>query len=234
MMPIRVFIGWDDREPAACAVLADSILRRARHPVAIVALRRAALAHLYTRPRGPTESTDFSLTRFLVPHLSGYEGLSLFLDCDILCQADLGELLLYPLAYPGKAVYVAQHDYVPKALTKFLDQEQTIYPRKNWSSVMLFDNARCRALTPDYLNHASGLELHRFAWLRDEQIGALPLEWNWLVGEYPPNATAKLLHYTNGGCWFPPTQDCDHADLWRAARDQILATADVCAPARSV
>lgn len=219
---LRIFIGWDSREPLAYAVLADSILRHASVPVSITPLSLSSLRRIYTRARGSTESTEFSLTRFLVPWLSSYAGMSLFLDCDMLCQADVLDLLLYPLADPGKAVYVVPHDYTPRDATKFLGQVQTAYPRKNWSSVMLFDNAKCTALTPEYVNTATGLELHRFQWLFDEQIGALPIDWNHLVGEYEPNERAKLLHWTLGGPWFPDHCEVDHAELWRAAYQRLL------------
>jgi hypothetical protein len=123
---------------------------------------------------------------------------------------------------PDVAVSVCQHDYVPKSTRKFLDQSQSTYPRKNWSSVMVFNNAQCQRLTRDYVNTATGLMLHRFWWLDDVQIGALPLTWNWLVDEYVPNPDAQMLHYTNGGPWFEATADCDHADRWRAAREEML------------
>lgn len=223
MEHFQVFVGWDSREPIAFAVLADSILRKATYPVSITPLNLSALRPFYTRERGPAESTEFSRTRFLVPFLSGYRGHSLFVDCDMLCQADVHTLLLYALTAPEKAVHVVQHDYTPKDTTKFLGQAQTAYPRKNWSSVMLFDNAKCTALTPAYVNSASGLDLHRFNWLEnDALIGELPKSWNWLVGEYEPNPLAALLHYTIGGPWFDAYADCDHADLWFAARDRML------------
>jgi hypothetical protein len=219
---LQVFIGWDSREPAAAAVLAHSILTRAEKPVWIMPLTRKAVSHLYTRPRGPLESTEFSMTRFLVPYLSGYEGWSLFLDCDMLCRTNIWDVMLYPLVDPGKAVYVAQHPpYTPvSGDTKFLGQPQTSYPRKNWSSVMLFDNARCKTLTPDYVNTASGLDLHRLNWA--ESIGSLPLEWNWLVGQYAHNDAAKILHYTDGTPCLPGYEACDHADLWHAEKAAML------------
>lgn len=212
MMPFRVFVGFDDRETVAYHVLCESIRRHASKPVSITPLVRSQLA--FTRARGPLESTDFAFTRFLVPHLVNYEGLALFLDCDMLVKADVWELLFYPAAYPDKAVFVAQHDYVPKTNTKFLGQTQTVYPRKNWSSVMLFNARHCTALTPEYVHTATGQDLHRFAWLEDDKIGALPLYWNWLVDEYPHNDQAKNLHYTLGGPWFPDTANCDHQEDW--------------------
>jgi hypothetical protein len=220
---LNIFIGWDSRETIAYSVLADSIIRRASIPVTIAPLRLSALKMIYTRGRGPTESTEFSLTRFLVPYLSHYRGLSLFMDCDMLVQGDIADVLLYALVHPNKAVHVCQHDYTPRAGAKFFGQVQTAYPRKNWSSFMLFNNARCCALTPEYVNTASGLDLHRFNWLSgDDDIGSLPLDFNWLVGEYAPNDRARVLHWTLGGPWLPDYEDCEHAELWRQSLRQMF------------
>jgi hypothetical protein len=214
---LQVYIGFDPREEIAFHVLAHSILERSSAPVSIVPLDKRKLLHLYTRPRGPTESTEFALTRFLVPLLSEFRGWSLFMDCDMLCRSDVAALFAESARQPDKAVLVCEHDYVPKSERKFLDQVQTRYPRKNWSSLMLFNNERCRALDAEYVNRASGLELHRFAWLDDALIGSLALEWNWLVDEYPYRADARIVHFTRGGPWFPQFQDCDYAEEWRAA-----------------
>lgn len=224
---LNVFIGFDPKETVAYHVLAHSILRRASIPVSIAPLMQSQLGGIYTRERGPTESTQFSLTRFLVPALSAYRGWSLFMDCDMLCLADIAELAGWIERAPDKALLVCQHDYTPKTERKFLDQVQTKYPRKNWSSLMLFNNARCAALTPAYVNSASGLDLHRFRWLEDAAIGSLPLEWNWLVGEYPPTPAAKIVHYTLGGPYFDDYRDCDYADEWR----EELRLATYAAPA---
>ena len=212
---LNVYIGYDPNETVAYHVLAHSILRRASIPVSIAPLMRSQLGAMYRRERGPTESTEFSLTRFLVPALSEFRGWSLFIDCDMLCLADVAELAAVIPQSGDKAVLVCQHDYVPRTERKFLDQVQTKYPRKNWSSLMLFNNERCRALTPDYVNAASGLELHRFQWTEDARIGSLPLEWNWLVGEYEHTPAAKIVHYTLGGPYFDDYRDCDYASEWR-------------------
>jgi hypothetical protein len=215
--PLRIFIGWDSQEPIAFSVAVSSLMRHARYPVIFTPLIQNTLlaAGVYTRERQPNEATEFSLTRFLVPFLSNYEGYSLFLDCDVLARADVHDLLLYALAAPDKAIHVVQHDYVPKSADKFGGHVQTRYAKKNWSSVMLFDNAKCTALTPEYVNTATGLELHRFQWLEsDVQIGSLPLEWNHLVGEYQPNPDAKLIHYTLGTPCFVEYAACEHADAW--------------------
>ena len=219
---LRVFIGWDSREPVAAAVLMHSILARASAPVSLIPLTLASVAPFYRRPRAATESTEFSFTRFLVPYLSRYQGYSVFMDCDMLCQVDLWSLVEHIDAQPDKAVLVCPHDYIPKTATKMDGQVQTVYPRKNWSSLMVFQNAKCHALSREYVNTASGAALHQFQWVPDAAIGMLPLTWNHLVGEYAPNPHAEILHYTLGGPWFQNHRDCDHADLWLRERDAML------------
>jgi hypothetical protein len=213
---MQVYIGFDARESMAFYTLAHSIFSRSSIPVSIAPLMRRHLGQMYTRARGPTESTEFSLSRFLVPALSGYRGWSLYMDCDMLCRTDIALLAAEQERQADKAVLVCKHDYVPKGDRKFLNQVQTRYPRKNWSSLMLFNNERCEALTAEYVNTAPGLDLHRFAWSRDEHIGGLSLEWNWLVGEYPYKAEAKIAHFTRGGPYFDEYRDCDYASEWFA------------------
>ena len=222
MQPLRVFIGYDAKETIAYHVLSHSLLRHATGPISITPIVKSQIVNVYTRPRNPLESTDFSLTRFLVPYLSGYDGHSVFFDCDMLCQSDPYELLMYAMAEPEKAVHVCQHDYVPSSARKFLDQPQTAYPRKNWSSVMVFNNAACRALTPDYVNTVQPLDLHRFAWVPNDAIGVLPLTWNWLVGEYEARPDAKLLHYTLGTPCFADYAACEQSDLWWAEYERLM------------
>ena len=210
----RIFIGYDPREAVAYHTLAHSILRRSTIPVAIAPVMQSQLKGLYTRARGANESTEFSLTRFLVPALSGYRGWSLFMDCDMLCRADIAELASFTERAGDKAVLVCKHDYTPDPARKFLNQVQTAYPRKNWSSVMLLDTERCGALTVDYVNTASPQQLQRFAWTDDSLIGDLPVEWNWLVSEYQYNAAAKIAHFTRGGPYFDEYRNCDYAEEW--------------------
>src|SRR6267143_4741979 len=224
---LQVYIGYDPRESVAFYTLAHSIFARSSVPVSIAALTRRHLTHLYTRPRGPTEATEFSLTRFLVPAISGYRGWSLYMDCDMLCRADIAGLAALIETQADRAVLVCQHDYVPKTERKFLNQVQTKYARKNWSSLMLFNNERCRALAPEYINSATGLDLHRFAWIDDALIGSLPLEWNWLVGEYPYNAQAKIAHFTRGGPYFDEYRECDYAAEWFAEFEAMRRRGDL-------
>jgi hypothetical protein len=217
---IRVFIGFDPREAVAFSVLAYSIHVRASAPVAIAPLMLSQLDGLLRRERHPLQSTDFAFSRFLTPHLSGYEGWSIFMDCDMLMLDDIAKL--WALRDDRHAVQVVKHDHQPRETVKFLGQAQTQYPKKNWSSVMLFNNARCRALTPEYVSAASGLELHQFKWLPDEAlIGALPRRWNHLVGYYQPTREASLVHYTLGGPYFDEYRDCEYAAEWRAELDAM-------------
>jgi len=218
---IRVFIGFDPRETVAYSVLAHSIQARASVPVSIAQLALSQLGQVLTRERHALQSTDFSFARFLTPYLSDYAGWSLFMDCDMLMRDDIARL--WDLRDERYAVQVVKHDHKPRETVKFLGAAQTPYAKKNWSSVMLFNNARCKALTPDYVNTASGLELHQFKWLESEElIGALPRRWNHLVGYDAPDEDIALAHYTIGGPYFPEYADCPLADEWRAERDAML------------
>ena len=217
----RIFIGFDSKEVVAYHVLAQSIIEHASTPVAFSPIVLSHLQGLFTRERNALQSTEFSFSRFMVPYLSGYEGWSLFVDCDMLARADIAEL--WALRDERFAVMCVKHDYQPKTDTKFLGQTQTKYQKKNWSSVMLFNNRRCRALTPDFVNTATGLELHQFKWLDgDDQIGELPSAWNHLVNEYDYRGDAKLVHFTDGGPYFDEYRNDDYAEEWFATRERVL------------
>ena len=218
---IPVFIGYDTREAVAYSVLAYSIHARATEPVCVAPLMLSQLAGILTRERHSLQSTDFSFSRFLTPHLSGYAGWSIFMDCDMLMLDDIAGL--WRLRDERYAVMAVKHHHVPKETAKFLGEPQTRYEKKNWSSVMLFNNAKCRALTPHYVNSASGLELHQFKWLEsDDLIGGLPDRWNHLVGYNAPRADAALVHYTIGGPYFDDYRECEYAGQWFAERDAML------------
>ena len=221
---ICVYIGYDPREAIAFSVLAHSIHARASMPVSITPLMLPQLKTVLTRERHPLQSTDFSFSRFLTPYLSSYTGWSVFMDCDMLMLEDIASL--FALRDERYAAMVVKHVHVPKETKKFLGEPQSKYEKKNWSSVMLFNNAKCTALTPDYVNTASGLELHQFKWLQDDSlIGALPSRWNHLVGYDAPRGDAALVHYTLGGPYFDEFRDCEYSQHWRSERDAMLATA---------
>jgi len=210
---INIFIGYDSKEKIAHHVLSESILRHSTKPVAITPIYLPNIKDDFVRERNSLSSTEFSFSRFIIPHLMNYQGWALFMDCDMLMMDDIAEL--WRLRDDKYAVQVCKHDYTPKDETKFLGQVQTKYPKKNWSSFMLMNCKKCTTLTPDYVNKASGLELHQFKWLENEElIGSLPLEWNWLVGEYPYKEDVKNVHYTDGGPYFNDYDMCDYSEEW--------------------
>ncbi len=220
---IRVFIGYDRRLHGIYHVLEHSIITRASRPVSFTPLHMDALGKLMWRERNPLQSTDFDFSRFLTPCLAGFDGWAIFMDNDMLVLDDIAKL--WDMRDEQYAVQVVKHDYTPRDNAKFLGEAQTRYEKKNWSSVMLMNCAKCTALTPEYVNTASGLELHRFHWLKDDGlIGEIPRRWNFLVGEYPkvPASEISNLHYTLGGPYFNETGDCDYAELWFKERDAML------------
>ena len=194
---IQVFIGFDEGEKAAYHVLAESIRKFSSVPVSITPLSLNNLPQ-FTREKQSNQSTDFAFSRFLVPYLSNYKGWSIFMDCDMMVRSDIAEL--YNYATYKYSVMCCQHNYTPKQDIKFRGAKNQAFPKKNWSSFMLMNCKKCTALTPDYVNRASGLELHQFKWLEgDHLIGVLPLEWNWLAGEYEHKDDINNVHVTEGG-----------------------------------
>ena len=220
---IRVFIGFDPRESVAFHVLSQSIHARASQPVSIAPIMLSQLHGLMTRARDPLQSTDFSFSRFLTPFLCDYQGWAVFMDCDMLVLDDI--VKLWGLRDENYAVQVVKHDHIPKEDTKFLGSAQTRYEKKNWSSVMLLNCAKCKMLTPDYVNTASGLDLHRFHWLDgDHLIGDIPHSWNHLVAYDPSKPTTEIsnLHFTSGGPYFNEYHNTEYADEWVNEKDQML------------
>ena len=218
---IRVFIGYDPREAVAYNVLAHSINTRASAPVTITPLMLSQLGGIYRRARNPLQSTDFSFSRFLVPYLCNFDGWAIFTDNDMLVLDDIARL--WALRDDRYAVQVVKHNHVPREEVKFLGYQQTKYEKKNWSSVMLMNCAKCRALTADFVNTATGLELHQFKWLGDDSlIGELPSGWNHLVGYDAPRSDASLVHFTIGGPYFNETRDCEYAAQWFSEREAML------------
>ena len=210
--PCNVFIGYDYGEPVAYHILSESIRSHASGPVSITPLSLNNLRE-FKRAKESNQSTDFAFSRFLVPYLSKYKGWSIYMDCDTMFRSDIYDL--YGYATYKYSVMCCKHDYIPKQDVKFRGAKNEAFPKKNWSSVMLFHNSQCTALTPEYVNKASGLELHQFKWLeREHMIGDIPLEWNWLVNEYNYNPDAKNVHWTLGGPWYKDYENQDYADEW--------------------
>ena len=222
---IKIFIGYDPREKVAYHTLVQSIIENASEPVSISPIAKKHLGNIYQRTRTVKESTEFSLTRFLTPYLSGFDGWSIFMDCDMIVTSDIKTL--WDLQDDQYAVMCVKHHYTPSNERKFLDQIQTVYPKKNWSSVMLFNNAKCTALTPEVVQHEDGLFLHQFKWLESEElIGELPHTWNFLVGEeekFPNETIPDLIHYTLGGPYFEDYKGCDYQEVWEEYKTEMTS-----------
>lgn len=208
---IRWFIGYDRQESLAAYVLAHSIQSRSSMPVSLTFLNRENLKGIFNRKRSEVETTDFSISRFLVPYLCNYEGWSIFTDCDMILQDDPAKLWAW--RDDRYSVRVVKHNYIPREGVKWLGKVQTRYEKKNWSSVMLLNTGQCKSLTVDYVNHVSGLDLHQFKWTTDDKIGDLPAQWNHLVG-YDVPGKASLLHYTTGGPYFNEFKLCEFSEEW--------------------
>lgn len=209
---IKVFIGFDKSEIAAFQVCSYSIIKNSSQPVAIIPLNIDYFPWFSNNDY--KASTDFAFTRFLVPYLSGFSGHSIFLDGDMLVRGDISKL--WAMRDDKYAVSVVQHDYTPKGGRKFLGAKQTTYSRKNWSSVMLFNNDRCSRLTDEYVGNVTGLDLHQFEWCEGREIGSLPKSWNSLVDEGSSTSFTDpdLVHFTRGGPYFTQFENCDFAEEW--------------------
>lgn len=213
---IRVFIGFDPREAIAYHVCANSIIRHSSKPVAFTAL---ALNNLQDYEEGHTDgSNQFIYSRFLVPHLMEYNGWAIFMDGDMLVRDDIEKL--WALRDDSKAVMVVKHDYQTKLTEKYLGSKNENYPRKNWSSVILWNcgHEANKAVTPEFVQNATGAQVHRFTWLTDDLIGELPNVWNWLPDEFGANPEAKLLHYTLGTPSFHDFATTPMGDEWHRER----------------
>ena len=213
---IPVFVGYDPREAIAFHTCVNSIIRHATQPVAIhpVALN---LFRDYSETH-TDGSNHFIYTRFLVPYLMRWQGWAIFIDGDMIVRDDITKL--WQPRETNKDVMVVKHDYKTRMPVKYLGAKNEDYPRKNWSSVIVWNcnSFPNRRLTPEFVQKSTGSFLHRFSWLDDERIGELPPEWNWLPDEYGPNSDAKLLHYTLGTPCFHEFADTPQADEWHRER----------------
>ena len=222
---MKVFVGYDPREDAAYNVCKYSITARNSNADVIPIKQSELREHgIYTRDIDPLSSTEFTFTRFLVPHLSEYKGWALFCDCDFLFQCDVNEI--FKQADDQYAVMVVKHDYNPKEGEKMDGCKQLPYPRKNWSSLILWNcgHPANAGLTPEVINNTdnTGQYFHRFQWLDDSLIGPLSHVYNWLVNWYkePVDGHPEALHYTEGGPWFNEWKHCEYGYHWEAERNQ--------------
>ena len=214
MKPIPVFVGYDPREAIAYHVCVNSIIRNASAPVAIIPVALNLFTD-YEETHGDN-SNHFVYTRFLVPYLMDFKGRAIFIDGDMVVRGDIIEL--YESLQTAHDVAVVKHDYKTRMPVKYMGAPNEDYPRKNWSSVIVWDcqSFPNRRLTPDFVQKQPGSFLHRFSWIDDDRIQALPKEWNWLPDELGENTEAKLLHYTLGTPCFNEFADTTQAAEWHS------------------
>lgn len=230
-MKRSIWIGYDARELDAYCVArssASALCERSipTHPLVLDACRIEGIYRRQSERRSGVlwdsisaapMATEFAISRFLVPHLAGRGGWALFVDCDVMFRADPRRL--FDMADSSYAVLCVKHDQQPKEIMKMDGQMQTVYPRKNWSSVMLLNldhPAIYDGLTLNMVNTLPGRDLHRFCWLEDSMIGALPSRWNHLVGVDPPRDDAAIAHFTLGVPSMPGYEDCEYAEEWKS------------------
>ena len=212
---ITLYVGYDPREACVYHTFCQSVIENASGPVQFVPLHKPMLDNFDGQQDG---TNAFIYSRYLVPYLQDFTGFAIFCDGDMHVNADIYEL--YDKRDASKAVQVVQHNYKTAQHRKYvgtpIENHNVDYPRKNWSSVILFNCAHPShgILTPEYVGEAGGSVLHRFAWLNDEEIGELPVEWNWLVGEYPDRDGMKLYHHTLGSPGFAEYSECHSSKEW--------------------
>lgn len=217
---VRLVVGYEPREAIAYHVFCQSILEKSSCPVSFLPLAEQSIPdYIESHKDG---SNRFTYTRFLTPYLMNFQGWAIFADGDMVCREDISHL--WSLRDPSRAVQVVKHDYVTKSTQKYLGNKNENYPRKNWSSVILWNcgHPANRCLTPQFISSRDGAFLHRFRWLGDELIGELPKEWNWLAIEYDSHPQASLIHYTLGTPCFAAYRHSDLSDHWQAALRRAL------------
>ena len=215
MQKLDIYIGFDSKiEPVAFHTCVQSIIEKSSIPVSITPLALNTLSE-YTETH-KDGSNAFIYSRFLVPYLNNFKGMALFLDGDMLVRSDVAELLWE--FEQDEAVKVVKHYYQTKHPIKYLGAKNEDYPKKNWSSVMLWNCGHHlnKQLTPKFVMEKDGKYLHRFQWLKypEEQVGKLDESWNHLVTEYDYDQDAKLAHFTLGTPCFNGYQDCDYSEEW--------------------
>ena len=216
---IKIVVGFDQREAIAYHTFSQSVLEKSSLPVLFLPLSINTLKGY--KETHNDKSNDFVYSRFLTPYLHNFEGWAIFADGDMVCQSDIKEL--WDLRDETKALQVVMHDYKTKFTKKYLGNTNENYPRKNWSSLILWNcsHPKHKVLTPDFISSQTGKYLHRFSWLDDEDIGELPIDWNWLAIEYPDNPKAKIIHYTLGTPCFKDYSNTDMSGMWLEAQKKV-------------
>ena len=208
----NIFIGFDQKEAVVYHTFVQSLIDVSSVPLSITPLAENNL-NVYNE-KHLDGSNKFTYSRFLIPYLMGFEGWAVYFDGDMIC---LNDISLLTNNFDQKfAVMVVKHNYKTKQTKKYFGQKNEDYPRKNWSSVILWNcsHPQNKVLTPEFIDNKDGAFLHRFKWLNDNEIGELDKKWNWLAVEYEDISNPKLIHYTLGTPCFKEYKNTSFCDNW--------------------
>ena len=138
---MRIFIGNDSRHPEATKVCRKSILDNSSIKIASLVKKMLIDQGIYKRKDVPNESTEFSFTRFYVPLVNNWKGVAIFCDNDFVWKSNPKELLQY---LGDKPLAVVKHDLKEVKDSKMDGIKNKWYPKKCWSSLMVFNCAKLR------------------------------------------------------------------------------------------
>ena len=216
---LKIFIGFDQKEAVAYHTFVQSLIENSTIPLSIVPL---AENNLDVYSENHTDGTNkFTYSRFLVPYLMEFNGWAIFADGDMVCVSDIKQLKDY--FDPKFAVHVVKHNYKTKHKLKYFGQKNEDYPRKNWSSLIIWNcsHPKNKILTPSFINKKDGAFLHRFKWLEDKEIGSIPKTWNWLAIEYPEKKNLNIIHYTLGTPCFKKYANKSLSKHWKKSHKNL-------------
>ena len=218
---LNIFVGFDQKEAIAYHTFAQSMIENCSIPLSITPLAENNLDHYSEKHADGTNK--FTYSRFLVPYLMDFKGWAIFADGDMVCLNDLKELKHF--FNPNIAVSVVKHNYKTKYKVKYFGQKNEDYPRKNWSSVIIWNcgHPKNKILTPEFISQKEGSFLHRFSWLKNIEIGELPKTWNWLAIEYKEKKNLNLIHYTLGTPCFKEYSKKSLSDFWKKSYNNLLS-----------
>lgn len=217
---INIFVGFDQKESIAYHAFVQSLIDSSSIPLSITPLAENNL-NIYNE-KHLDGTNKFTYSRFLVPYLMNFKGWAIYFDGDMVCLSDIKDLIKN--FDTNKAVSVIKHDYKTKNSVKYFGQKNEDYPRKNWSSVIIWncEHPKNKILTPDFIESMNGAFLHRFKWLDNVEIGELDKKWNWLAVEYPEIKDANLIHYTLGTPCFEEYKNTSMANYWKKAFNRLM------------
>ena len=210
---IDIVVGFDQREAVAYHTFVQSVIEKSSMPLRFMPLEMNTLVN-YKEVHNDG-SNDFIYSRFLVPYLMNYSGWAIYADGDMICLEDIKKL--WDMRDNNYAVQVVKHEYKTKIKSKYWGNKNEDYPRKNWSSLILWncEHEENKILTPEFIQKKTGAFLHRFSWINDKKIGEIIKEWNWLALEYEEKKDLNLIHYTIGTPCFEEYSNKSLSSYWK-------------------